>query len=84
MSNPEVLDIIKNVLQNFDPLNEDDQEAAVFATTFNHFRQRGGATRHGIKKINEEYTADLEERVKAEKEAQELKEWRMENTKKLQ
>ena len=38
MSNPEVLDIIKNVLQNFDPLNEDDQEAAVFATTFNHFR----------------------------------------------
>ena len=45
MSNPEVLDIIKNVLQNFDPLKEDDQEAAVFATTFNHFRQRGGATR---------------------------------------
>ena len=38
MSNPEVLDIIKNVLQNFDPLKEDDQEAAVFATTFNHFR----------------------------------------------
>ena len=37
-----------------------------------------------MKKINEEYTADLEERVQAEKEARELKEWRMENTRKLQ
>jgi hypothetical protein len=33
--------------------------------------------------VGDEYTTELEEKMKAEKEAQELKAWRMENTRKL-
>lgn len=83
MSNPEIMSIINTVLQNFDPTKEDDQEAAVFASTFNHFEKKGRRHRNVVKTVPENYFVDLEKREKLEAERRGVEATRLKNNEML-
>ena len=68
MSNAEFMEIITKVLSNFDPLKTEDQDAAVFASTFNHFEKKERKRhRKVVKKVNDNYFVELEKREKDKK-----------------
>lgn len=66
VSNPEVMDIISQVLQNFNPLKEEEQDSAVFAATFKHFERKGRRHRYSMRLINADVKAKLKERERKE------------------
>ena len=67
MSNAEFMEIITKVLSNFDPTKTEDQDAAVFASTFNHFEKKERKRhRKVVKKVNDNYFVELEKREKEE------------------